>query len=261
MDLKVYKKAERKKAMKYRENIKTFLKGFLMINILWYLAALIVNMRVLPSPIKVYMGLGVLMDRQILLHILASLWRVFGAISMSFLVGMPLGIIMAYSKVGNKILNPLVYFTYPIPKTALLPVIMLLWGLGDKSKIIVIVLIVIFQIIVSVRDSILNIPEEVYDPLKTLGASKLQIFKFVTFPAILPELITNLRLSIGTSLSILFFIEGYGTQFGIGYFILDSWTRIDYIAMYGGIIVVSILGFILFMATDMLEQKICRWKG
>jgi len=247
--------------MKYSENIKTFLKGFLMINILWYLAALIVNMRVLPNPIKVYMGLGVLVDRQILLHILASLWRVFGAISISFLVGMPLGIIMAYSKVWNKILNPLVYFTYPIPKTALLPVIMLLWGLGDKSKIIVIVLIIIFQIIVSVRDSILNIPEEIYDPLKTLGASKLQIFNFVTFPAILPELITNLRLSIGTSLSILFFIEGYGTQFGIGYFILDSWTRIDYIAMYGGIIVVSILGFILFMATDMLEKKICRWKG
>lgn len=246
--------------MKLGQSIKTFIKGFIMINILWYLLAVILHMRVLPNPIEVFRGMGKLYENQIMLHILASLWRVFAAIGLSFLIGVPLGIIMAYSKGWNSILNPLVYFTYPIPKTALLPMIMLLFGLGDKSKITVITLIVIFQIIVGVRDAIVNIPSEFYDPLKTLGASKYEVFKFVTFPAILPEAITNLRLSIGTSLSILFFIEGYGTRYGIGYFILDSWTRIDYISMYGGIIVISILGFILFMIADILEQRLCKWK-
>jgi NitT/TauT family transport system permease protein len=246
--------------MKIGESIKTFIKGFIMINIMWYLAAVILQMRVLPNPLDVYMAFGKLFEKHIMLHILASLWRVFAAIISSFLVGMPFGIIMAYSKSWNSVLNPIVYFTYPIPKTALLPMVMLLFGLGDKSKIIVISLIVIFQIIVGVKDAILNIPPEFYDPLKTLGASKYQVFKFVTLPAILPEAITSLRYAIGISLSILFFIEGFGTRYGIGYFILDSWTRIDYISMYGGIIVVSILGFALFIIADLLEEKLCRWK-
>jgi NitT/TauT family transport system permease protein len=246
--------------MKLGENIKTFIKGFIMVNILWYLAATILQMRVLPSPLDVFMGFGKLFEKQIMLHILASVWRVFAAIGLSFIIGMPFGILMAYSKFWDSVLNPMVYFTYPIPKTALLPMVMLLFGLGDKSKIIVITLIVIFQIIVGVKGAITNIQPEFYDPLKTLGASKYQVFKSVTLPAILPEAITNLRLSIGTSLSILFFIEGYGTRYGIGYFILDSWTRIDYISMYGGIIVVSVLGFVLFILVDLLEQKLCKWK-
>jgi NitT/TauT family transport system permease protein len=168
---------------------------------------------------------------------------------------------MAYSKTWNRILNPLVYFTYPVPKTALLPVVMLLFGLGDSSKIIMIFLIVVFVVIVAVRDAVLNIEPQIYYPIKSLGASKWQIFKWITFPAILPELLTNMRVSIGTSLSILFFTEGYGTHYGIGYFILDAWTRIDYMGMYAGIVAISLFGFVLFVLTDMLEEAACKWKA
>lgn len=168
---------------------------------------------------------------------------------------------MAYSKTWNKILNPLVYFTYPIPKTALLPIVMLLYGLGDKSKIIIIVLILVFQIIVAVRDAALNIPYETYNPIRSLGASKLQIFSHITLPAILPELLTTLRLSIGTALSILFFAEGYGTKYGIGYYILDAWSRISYLEMYTGIIILGLLGFVLFMLIDILEESLFKWKS
>jgi NitT/TauT family transport system permease protein len=67
--------------------------------------------------------------------------------------------------------------------------------------------------------------------------------------------------SIGTALSILFFTEGYGTQYGIGYFILDAWNRIDYLDMYGGILIISLLGFVLFILIDILEEKVCKWKA
>ncbi|MCB2290361.1 ABC transporter permease [Clostridium sp. CS001] len=247
--------------MKAFKKINIFIQGFVTFNILWYIFAVIVNMRVLPKPTDVYLNMSNLYGEKLYIHVLVSLYRVASGLSISLILGVSIGLLMAYSRVWNKILNPLVYFTYPIPKTALLPVIMLLFGLGDKSKIIIIVSILVFQIIVSVRDSVLNIPSETYNPIKSLGASKPQIFIHITLPAILPELLTTLRLSIGTALSILFFTEGYGTQYGIGYYILDAWSRIDYTGMYAGIIILSLLGFVLFILIDILEETVCRWKA
>ena len=247
--------------MKAKKKIKIFIQGFIIFNILWYLLAVIAHMRVLPKPTDIYLNMSNLYGEKLYIHVLVSLYRVVSGLGISLVLGISIGLLMAYSSFWNKILNPLVYFTYPIPKTALLPVVMLLFGLGDTSKVIIIVLILVFQIIVAVRDAVLNISPETYNPIRSLGASQLQIFKHITLPAILPELLTSLRLSIGTALSILFFTEGYGTQYGIGYYILDAWTRIDYTGMYAGIIVISLLGFILFILIDILEETVCKWKG
>jgi NitT/TauT family transport system permease protein len=218
-------------------------------------------MKILPPPTEVYLNMFKLSNQELYKHVLVSLYRVSSGIIVSLIIGSLIGLLMAYSKTWNKILNPLVYFTYPIPKTALLPIVMLLYGLGDKSKIIIIVLILVFQIIVAVRDAALNIPYETYNPIRSLGASKLQIFSHITLPAILPELLTTLRLSIGTALSILFFAEGYGTKYGIGYYILDAWSRISYLEMYTGIIILGLLGFVLFMLIDILEESLFKWKS
>lgn len=246
--------------MKAKKRLIEFLYGFIFINCVWYILSVIIDMNVLPKPTAIYLNLYTLQESEILIHGLASMYRVFAGIGLSLLMGVPVGLLMAYSGLCNKLLNPLIYFTYPIPKTALLPIIMLLFGLGNVSKIFLIILIIVFQIIVTVRDAIIKIPEETYNTIKSLGASTLQILKHVTIPAILPELFTTIRLSIGTSLSILFFTEAFGTHYGIGYYIMDSWTRIDYISMYTGIITISLLGFLLFVFTDSLEEILCKWK-
>lgn len=247
--------------MKIRKKLLVFIQGFITFNLLWYLFSLKVNMKILPRPTEVYLNMFKLSNQELYKHVLVSLYRVSSGIIVSLIIGSLIGLLMAYSKTWNKILNPLVYFTYPIPKTALLPIVMLLYGLGDKSKIIIIVLILVFQIIVAVRDAALNIPYETYNPIRSLGASKLQIFSHITLPAILPELLTTLRLSIGTALSILFFAEGYGTKYGIGYYILDAWSRISYLEMYTGIIILGLLGFVLFMLIDILEESLFKWKS
>lgn len=237
-----------------------FFQGFIIFNILWYVFSNILNLKVLPNPISIYMNFTKIKWIILYKHILASLYRIGFGIGISLILGTLIGLLMANSNRWNKILNPLVYFTYPIPKTALLPIVMLLFGLGDSSKIIVIVLIIIFQIIVAVRDGVLSIPPETYNPIKSLGASKIQILIHITLPAILPDILTSMRVSIGTALSILFFTEGYGTKYGIGYFILDAWSRINYLDMYVGILVMSLVGFILFIFIDLLEELICKWK-
>lgn len=237
-----------------------FAEGFLALHIIWLVLALILNLRALPSPIVVYSRIGKFIADGLLLHMLASLFRVACGLAIALLAGGLVGLLMARSSRWNRLLHPLVYLTYPVPKTALLPVVMLLFGLGDSSKITLIVLIVVFQVIVVVRGAALNVPQETYNHLKSLGAKPLQAFRHATLPAILPELLTNTKVSIGTALSILFFTEGYGTHWGLGYYIMDAWTRIDYPGMYLGILVIGLLGFMLFMGMDVLEERLCRWK-
>ena len=218
--------------MKRLNKLWTFSKGFILLNILWYIFSLMMNSRILPSPIKIYANLPNLLKDDFYLHINASLYRVGIGLLISFVIGISIGLIMGYSDKMNKLLNPLIYLTYPIPKMALLPIVMTLFGLGDGSKITMIVLITVFPIIVSVRDSVINVSKENYNMLLSLGAKRLDLFYHVTFPSILPEILTNIRLSIGTAFSILFFSEAYGTNKGVGYFIQDAWSRINYIDLY-----------------------------
>lgn len=246
--------------MKQKNPYKLFLQGFTLFHLIWLLGCWTIETPALPSPIKVYGNLPKVFQEDFKLHLAASFSRLFWGLSIALFIGLVLGIVMGTSEKANGILNPLVYFTYPIPKTALLPVMMILFGLGDASKITLIVLITVFQIIVAVRDVVLHIDKGFYQVLKSLGATKLQRFIHITLPAITPHLLTHLRLSVGTALSVLFFAENYGTQYGLGYYIQDCWTRIDYISMYGGIVLLSILGFVLFILIDGMEQLLCKGK-
>lgn len=237
-----------------------FLEGFLLINVIWYIGYLTVQTTVIPNPLTVYMNFGKVFEDDILIHILYSLNRIGQGLLLSLLIGIPVGILMAYSHGANRILYPLIYFSYPIPKTALLPIAMLLWGMRDGSKVAIIFLIIVFQVIVAVRDSVQNIDPSLYLVTVSAGATKGQIVRHVTLPAIMPELLTSLRVSLGTAVSVLFFVEGYGTRYGMGYYIVDAWSRIDYIGMYSGIIVISIVGFLLFAAVDFLSGRLCAWR-
>lgn len=239
----------------------TFIQGFLLVNLLWLTASLIMNTNVIPSPLLVYKDFGNTMSDGILLHIFYSLKRVGLGLLLSTVVGLFIGILMAISKKWNKILNPIVYFSYPIPKTALLPIAMILLGMRDGSKVFIMFLIMVFQSIVAVRDAVLKIDDTMYQILICSGANRLQILKHVIIPAMLPDLFTSMRISLGTAVSVLFFVEGYGTKYGLGYYIVNAWSRINYIDMYAGIIVISVIGFLLFALIDTISSYICKWNN
>ncbi len=244
-----------------RNKLWLFVQGFAALNMLWALAAWALGSRMVPTPWAVYQRAGALWADGLALHLAMSLWRAGAGLVVALVLGAALGLLMAHSARWNRLLHPLVYLTYPIPKTALLPVVLLLFGLGDTSKILMVALIVVFQVIVAVRGAAVGIPREHYRHITSLGAGSWQRFRHVTLPAILPELLTNTKVSVGTALSILFFTEAYGTRWGIGYYILDAWGRLDYPDMYGGILALALLGFVLFALLDTLEDRLCRWRG
>lgn len=239
--------------------LKSFILGPALVGIIWYFAYWIIDRNVMPNPFLVLSALPALLEHNVISHLAHSLYRIFLALSLSMIIGLIVGLAAA-DKNLSKILTPFIYFTYPIPRVALLPVVMLVFGLRDVSKIIMITLIVVYPIIIVVRDSVKDIPKETYSSLICLGASKFQMFLFVTLPWAVSGILSTLRISLGTAVAILFFTEAYGTRYGMGFFILDMWQRINYVLMFAGIVVLSMTGFILFVFIDVLEEVLLRWK-
>lgn len=245
--------------LKGREHTSRVL-AFAFLLLVWQMVSLLSKLPFIPSPVAVLSNIGRIFLSDILVHAAYSLWRIMAGIFISLVIGVPTGMCMGYYRLWDRLLSPITYLVYPVPKIALIPVVMLLLGLGEASKVIMIALIVVFQVIVASRDAVKAIPRETYYSLYSLGAGQLDIFKRVILPASLPGLLTSLRISLGTALSVLFFTETFGTQFGMGYFIMDSWTRVNYVDMFSGILVLSIIGFLLFLVIDLLEKLLCPWK-
>ncbi|CFX40965.1 MetI-like domain [Syntrophomonas zehnderi OL-4] len=236
------------------------LYGFGLVIILWQAVAWLLKIPIIPTPGAVFVNIADIFANQMQVHVVSSLGRILKGIFIAIGLGVPLGFLMGYFEKLDKIFSPLVYFTYPIPKIALLPIVMLLFGLGEASKLIMIVLIVIFQIIITSRDAVKNIPAQVFRSLQSLGAGRWQMFREIIIPASLAEVLTATRLALGTAVSVLFFTETFGTEYGMGYFIMDAWMRVNYLDMYAGIVVLSFMGFCLFIVVDIAEKYYCSWR-
>lgn len=239
--------------------IKNFLYGFILVHLLWLYGTHFVNDRLIPSFFTVYARMDAAFFSNMAQHVGHSLWRLFFGLLISIVLGLFLGLLMARSKFFGKLLNPLMYFLYPIPKMAFLPVVMLTFGLGNPTTIVMIVLIIVFQIMVNVRDSINSIPVENYHTLLVLGASKWQLFKDVTFPAALSQILSSTRVALGTATAILFITETHGTRHGMGFYIMDAFNRINYVDMYAGIVILSLVAFTLFLLVDTLDAIFLKW--
>ena len=242
------------------KKVRAFLLGFLVLNLLWLLGSLALQSRAVPSPVAVYARFGDVVQAGLLRHVGASLGRVLTGLGLSLLAGVPLGILMARSPRWGRLLGPLVYFSYPVPKTALLPVAMLLFGLGDGSKVLILFLTTVFQVVVTARDAVEALDPSIYRVAVSAGAGRGCILREITLPAVLPALFTGVRVSVGTGLALLIIVEAYGTRAGLGYYIMDAWSRLNYVQMYGGILTMAVLGAVLFLLLDLLSQRLCRWQ-
>jgi NitT/TauT family transport system permease protein len=229
--------------------------------ILWQLASMLLQRPILPSPIGVGKELiSELVKGELPGHFLSSLWRVLASTLLAVALAAPAGIILGQSKRLNKIFSPVIYLLYPVPKVVLVPIILLFFGIGDFPKIIIIFLILFFQILVLVRDAAFNIRSELIQSVRSLGAGRRALFRFVYFPASLPAILTALRQSVGTAVALLYIAELFATQKGLGYYIyLNGSTLFNYPAMYAGIVALSLMGLGLYFAVDWLEQWLCPW--
>ena len=240
-------------------SLRMFAFGIGFCFVLWAGMAYLLQMPVIPSPVQVLLRLVQKFPDTIAVHAGYSLMRIVLGLFAAVAVGYPIGVLMGYFPRVNRLLAPILYLTYPVPKIALLPVVMLLFGVGEQSKLLLVFLIIVFQVVVAVRDAVAAIPVETDAPLRVLGASFVQIVRHIIVPASLPKFITAVRVAMATAISVLFFTETFGTQYGIGYYIMDAWLRVNYLDMYAGIVVLSAMGLLLFILLDWTERRLCAW--
>lgn len=235
------------------------LYAIFIILLFWYLLHFIINSAAIPSPHKTLMRFIEIFSGTLSVHLLASLARILAAVLISLVLGSLIGLWIGMSGKADELVTPVVYLLYPLPKIAFLPILMILLGLGEAPKILLITIIIIFQIIIAARDGVREIPKELFYSVLSLGLGKPEVYRHLVLPAALPKIITSLRISVGVSISVLFFGENFATTYGIGYFIMNSWLMVNYVEMFAGILALSLLGLLLFKLIDLLENALCRW--
>jgi ABC-type nitrate/sulfonate/bicarbonate transport system permease component len=215
---------------------------------------------ILPPPEAVLPLLARLFPGTIAPHLLASARRSFLAILLSAVAALPCGLALARVRFLDRLLSPIVYVLYPMPKIAFLPLLLLAFGLGDSSKIALMFLIVFFQVLVQVRDGARAIESAHVVLARSLGLGPLRRLFRVVIPAALPSLFSGMRAASGTAVGVLFFAESVSAARGLGYYVMDAWMRVAYAEMCGGILVLGVLGLSYFVLIDAIERIACPWR-
>ncbi len=247
--------------MKRGGNLATSLTGLLMFLILWQILAWIINRPIIPSPVVVLPVFVRLLPGDLGIHLMASAARVVAAILVAVATAVPAGLLLGQMPAVNRIFAPLIAITYPIPKIVFLPVIYVLMGITDISKVFLIALIIFFQILVVVRDKAANLQPELIMSVRSLGAGRRALFRYVYLPASIPAVLTALRVSTGTAVAVLFIAEQSLTTWGLGYYIVvETYQVLRYVEMYAGILAMGMLGVVLYALIYGIERRVTRYR-
>lgn len=238
-----------------------YLAASLLMLALWQVLSMLVDDIIVPPPYRVFALLLVEIHHlSFWKHVAASSERIALALLIAFILAVPLGLALGTSRRLDRWSQPLIYMSYPIPKIVLLPLVLLVFGVGDSGKIAMISLILFFQLLVTTRDAAREVSPEMRFSLLSLGGNRWDLFRHVIWPSSLPAVFTALRVATGTVVAVLFFVESIGTRHGMGFYILDAWGRASTEQIYIGILALAGMGVLLYELFDIMERITCRWK-
>ncbi|WP_251212444.1 ABC transporter permease [Adlercreutzia murintestinalis] len=237
-----------------------YIWGTLLVIAVWWTLAAAIGSPALPTPAATVPVL-IAQCGAIMPEFLLSLERILVAMLIGTLIGAPLGLALGRSRRADLILGPALYILYPLPKIVLLPILFVLLGIGGEAKVTLIAIAVFFQMVVTMRDAARAIPETAVESMRSLGAGRLSTFAHLIVPASLPSLFTALRITTGTAVAILFIAESMAGSTGLGYFIMHSWSLLEYARMFAGIIAFAVMGVLIYEAFDVAERRFSTWRS
>jgi NitT/TauT family transport system permease protein len=193
-------------------------------------------------------------------HVAVTLYRVFLGYIIGAVPAVAVGLLMAMFKPVRIIFDPLIASLFPIPKIALMPLLLLAFGFGDASKIALVAIAVFFPVIVNTYVGAANIEKIYWDVAKNYGASQTVMFTRVVFFGALPMIFAGLRIALAVSFIVLVASEFVATKSGIGYMIWNSWELLQVDVMFVGIVTIGVLGLITSALFAEIERKAIPWK-
>ena len=219
-----------------------------------------INPLFLPAPLSVLAAMWEMTrSGELPWAVLVSLNRVVQGFVYGAVLGIVLGLLAGAIRWVEDLLDPWVAAVYPIPKSALFPLFLLWFGLGNSSKIVTIAVGVLFLVLVNTITGVRSISPVLLKAARDLGASRLQVFAKVILPGALPNIFTGLRLGAGMALILVFITEIEATKAGLGFLLWEAFQLMDTRHVFVGVVTFGLLGVATTWLLQWLERVTCPW--
>ncbi len=246
-----------------RERIISFLSPVALL-LLWEILARvgILDTRFFPAPSQILSTLlTMLKSGELQDDTLISMTR----LAVGFLVGgipaLIIGVIMGLNSTLRAMIDPLIAATYPIPKSSILPLALLVLGLGEASKIFMVAIGVFYPIAMNAMAGVREINRVYLDVGHNFKASRWDVFRTIALPGAMPMIMTGVKLGVGMGLVLIAIAEMVGAKSGLGYLIWNAWETFAVDQMYVGLFVIALIGFALTLILNELEKVLVPWKS
>ncbi len=193
-------------------------------------------------------------------NVYASLLRIFWGFVLGTIPGIILGLIMGWSRKVRVFTDPVIAATYPIPKIAIFPLFLLIFGIGELSKIVLIALGCFFLVLINSMAGVRNMNKTYFEVAENYGAGRVKTFTRVILPGSLPMVFSGVRLALGGSLLMVVAAEFIAANEGIGAMIWYSWETLEIEKIYVGIFICGLLGLLFTSVLKKIEKIFIHWE-
>jgi ABC-type nitrate/sulfonate/bicarbonate transport system permease component len=221
-----------------------------------------IDVRFFPPPSRITHQIGVLLaSGELVANTLASLRRLALGMLLGGVPALLLGLAMGISQRLRAAIDPLISATYPIPKSAILPLVLLIFGLGELSKVVMVALGAFYPILINTVLGVVNLDRIYLDVGHNFRAGKWQVFRTIALPGALPSIMAGIKLAVGMGLILIAISEMVAANDGIGFMIWNAWQVLTVDTMYVGLLVIALLGFLFSIVLDEIERRVVPWKS
>ena len=231
---------------------------------LWELAARThrIDTRFFPPPTDIFAAAGgMIQSGELWSNASVSLVRIGIGFAIGAIPAVVVGLAMGLLSPVRAIIQPLVDATFSIPLIAILPLFIMIFGIGEQSKYAIIAVAVTYLVLINTVLGVRNIERVYLDVGSNYGASRLMMFTDIALPGALPLILGGLKLGMGVALLVIVSAEFVGAKSGIGYLIWSSWQVFQVEKMYVGLMASALFGFGSALVLGYLERKLVPWKS
>lgn len=220
-----------------------------------------IDIRFFPPPSAIVgTFIGMISSGELIGHIGISMYRIFGGFLLGVIPGIVIGLLMGLYSPIRHFVSPIVMALMPIPTLALLPIIIILFGIGDLSKVITIAGSVFFPVVINTAAGVINIDSIHLDVAKNYGAGKGNFFFKIALPGAMPVMLEGIQMGQAIALLTIVAAEMMGATSGIGFLIWTSYKAFLLQEMYVGLILISFFGYTFSLLLRGIQKKLLPWR-
>lgn len=222
----------------------------------------LVDARFFPAPSSIVSDfIAFLTSGELATNTLMTLERVLVGLLIGAIPGIALGLLVGVNRVARAIIEPVVALLYPIPKIAILPLILLIFGIGESSKYAIVAIGVFFIMVINTAAGVRQIESIYLDVARSFQIRRRSFYWRVLLPGAMTNVFAGLRLSIGIAIVLAVAAEFTAAKSGLGFQIWNAWETLQVERMYVALVMVSLLGYALTLAGDALERVVVPWRA